>query len=151
MAGKVSKRRRPKAGKPQGPMTAQQIAKVSTPPVARRRSRSAIPKEIQFDYLKSALFRVVYADGFHGGLTPNGRKVHLAVFNERRPIAQSEVYALTPAGGLAGMKSRTERKGFVREVEVSVLMDIEKAAALYKWLELVFEKLKAEGRTAPVP
>lgn len=102
-----------------------------------RRARS----EIRFDYIKSNHYRVVYADGFHGGLTPNG-KIHMAIFNERRPIARSETYRLTERDGLGEMEFRIERDAVIREVETSVLMDLDKAMALFRWLEKIFKKVE---------
>lgn len=41
--------------------------------------------QIRFNYIKSAQFRVIHADGAIGGVTPNGF-IHMALFNERAAI-----------------------------------------------------------------
>ncbi len=104
--------------------------------------------EVRIDYVKSNNFKVVYAEGFHGGPTPNGQRIHLAIFNERRPIAKSEQYSVNDDGSLGDMKWRIERDAVIREVEVSVLMDLEKAVVLHKWLSETFKKLGAMQEAA---
>jgi hypothetical protein len=99
------------------------------------------PSTIRFDYIKSPLHRVIYVDGFHGGLTPSG-KVHMALFNERKPIARSETYRLTPGAALDKLESRIERDAMIREVEASVVMDLERAVALRGWLDRLFKQIE---------
>ena len=94
----------------------------------------------EFHYIKSNLFRVIHADGAHGGVTP-GLKVQMALFSERIPIPQKTthkaVYNESEGSVAVGEEitdERVARKGLVREVETEVLMDVETAKKLYVWL-----------------
>jgi hypothetical protein len=95
------------------------------------------PPEISFDYIKSNLFRVVYVTGAFGGLDAQARTIHMAVFNERRPIAQTTVQPVLPDGTLGPEKKekRKSRSALVREVEADLVMDAQTAAALRQWLD----------------
>jgi hypothetical protein len=50
-------------------------------------------KEVAFDYLKAPDFRVVWADGIFGTITPNGL-LHIAPFAERLAIPRRQVFAI---------------------------------------------------------
>lgn len=92
-------------------------------------------RRVRFDYLKSALFRVIHADGVVGGLTPR-LDVHMDFWSERFPIPKQVVHALTSEGTL-GEEIRSERttcEAIVREVEAGVVLDLETAKALRDWL-----------------
>jgi hypothetical protein len=94
------------------------------------------PAEIAFDYIKSNQFRVIHMNGAFGGLSPNGAEIHMALFNERRPLPRKTVYSI--AGGRLGgedLSKRESRAAFVREVEVDVIMSIESAVNLRIWLD----------------
>jgi hypothetical protein len=68
------------------------------------------PKELVFDYIKSNLFRVIPIDGAFGGLSPNGREIRMALFNERRPIPQKTIHPLTADGTLLPEERGTSNK-----------------------------------------
>ncbi len=131
MARKTSRLKKPKRVTKDSPETA----------IVRRviGTKAKPAKTVRFDYLKSPAFRVIHADGFHGGLTPHG-KIHMAVFSERKPIARSETYSVSKDGGLGPMQYRLERDAFVREVEASIVMDLDKAIALRGWLDAMFKQ-----------
>ena len=89
---------------------------------------------IPFHYIKSNHFRVVRADGAHGGVNPR-LQVQMALYNERIPIPQKVIHRVLPNGTLDDAAVETiGRDGFVREVEVEVLMDWPVARSLAKWL-----------------
>ena len=77
---------------------------------------------VVFDLLKSAHFRVIYATGAVGGLTPDG-SIHFALYNERPAIPRQMVHPLHDTGKLGDEISdrRVVREGIVREVEVDVI------------------------------
>src|SRR6266850_1570225 len=89
--------------------------------------RVARGSEVHFHYIKSHAFRVVHVDGIHGGPTPDGSGIHMAMFNERIPIAQEEIYSISSEGRLGALKSKTGRQGIVREVEISALLSLKAA------------------------
>jgi len=94
------------------------------------------PVTAKFDFIKSALFRVVHADGVFGGMTPRGG-ILLNFYNERFPIPTSVLHQITSSGEI-GDEIRSERegrKGIVREVEIGVQLDLAVAKAFVAWLQ----------------
>ena len=110
-----------------------------------------IPKELEYDFIKSNFFRVIHADGAFGGLAPNGN-VHMALYSERRAIPTKVIHAVV--NGELGPEipaKRQGRKGLVREVEIDVVMTIEQAEALRMWLVDKIESFqKITGTTVVV-
>jgi hypothetical protein len=99
-----------------------------------------LPSKIKFDYIKSNFHRVIHADGAWGGITPRGTII-LSFWSERPPIPKQIVHQVTPEG--LGEEIKGEREGrdaMIREVEVSVIMDIGAAKAFLAWLQ---EKVSA--------
>ncbi len=105
---------------------------------------------VRFDYLKSAAFRVLHADGVIGGITPR-LDVHVDFWSERFAIPQQVVHELTK-DGLLGEEVEEERKSrdaIVREVEAGVVMDLEVARSFRDWLSeriAEIERLLAERK-----
>ena len=100
------------------------------------------PHSIAFHYIKSNNFRVVHADGVWGGPTPRGY-MSMNFYSERTPIPRRVTLSLTPEGDLGKLGDevdRDSREGFVREVEVEVILDLELARSLAQWLD---DKIKA--------
>ncbi len=103
--------------------------------------KSSEPKEVgkmRFDYIKSNQFRVIHADGVHGGIVPNCRFIQMAFFSERAPIPKWEEFKLD-AGRLDAKIGAKKRNAVVREVEVELLMTVEAAKAVHTWIG---EKIK---------
>jgi hypothetical protein len=94
-------------------------------------------KEVSFRYIKSNFFRVVHADGVHGGPSPE-LNIHMQFFNQRNPIPVRVVHEINENGTLGQEvveKREGEEKGsIIREVEVDVVMDVENAESFAKWL-----------------
>ena len=93
--------------------------------------------EVTLHYIKSHQFRVIHSDGAIGGITPRGL-IHMALFSERPAIPQQVTHELVPTGPgtvtLGSEKAKLGREGFVRELEVDVIMDREAVKNLYDWL-----------------
>lgn len=105
------------------------------------------PVEIRFDYIKSNFFRVVHADGVHGGVTAKGG-LQVAFFSERKPLPKTETYRIHQ-GHVGECVGAEIREAIVREVEVEVLMNLSMAKAMYQWLGDKIEsaeKLSEEGK-----
>jgi len=105
--------------------------------------------EITFNYIKSPHFRVIHVDGAIGGITPN-KLIYLSAYNERPAIPQQTTHILKPDGTLGAEipEKKVSRPGFVRELEVNLLMDRTTALAVRDWItERVQEidNLKAKG------
>lgn len=108
--------------------------------------------EITVHYIKSNTFRVIYAEGAHGGISPSG-KIQMALYNERQPIPQQTQHAVEEAGkgqlkfGKEIVEKRLGRTGIVREVEAEILLDVEGAKRIGAWLleqTATLEKLRSE-------
>jgi len=90
--------------------------------------------ELQFHYIKSALFRTIHVDGAHGGATPQG-KIQMSVFNERFPIPQITVAPLTESGpGEEIREKRISKDGVIREIEANLILDRQLALSIGEWL-----------------
>lgn len=96
------------------------------------------PEQLEFHFIKSNHFRVIYADGAYGAVTPKGM-IHFALYNERRAIPKRSARTLAHSDGdiiaYGPEKEADKLEGIVREVEVEVFLDINTAADLCRWLE----------------
>lgn len=106
----------------------------------------ATPSKIEFHYIKSNYFRVIYAEGAYGGINPRGN-ITFSFYNERNAIPQvSEVSVKADEKGI--LKSTSDEKviatrnGVVRELEVEISMNLETAISFHDWLGQRIEMLK---------
>lgn len=108
--------------------------------------KKSAPKQFKIHYIKSNAFRVILAEGVHGGITPNG-KIQFAFYNERLPIPQMTVHELEPLGENAVRlkeeikEMRVGRDGIIREVEAEILMDVKHAEVMLNWLKDHIDKV----------
>jgi len=109
-------------------------------------AQTPIPKSVRFHYIKSSQFRVVFAEGGIGGITPNGM-IHLALFNERPAIPREMVHTVNPDGTLGGVEESVGREGVVREMEVDLMLNLAAAKRIQVWLA---EKIALLERRTPV-
>ena len=93
-----------------------------------------LPEKVKFHFIKSNHFRVVHVDGAHGGITPDGH-IFAAMFNTRAPIPQISVQRVedNKLGGEI-REERVSKDGLVREVEVGLMMNLNTAESLHRWL-----------------
>ena len=96
------------------------------------------PDKISFDYIKSNYFRVIRADGVHGGVTPKINTIQMALFSERQPIPRRETFKIEK-GQLGKRIDMEKRDAVIREVEVEVIMDIQTARSISEWLQQKIE------------
>jgi hypothetical protein len=96
---------------------------------------------VKFDYIKSNLFRVLTADGATATLTPQG-KIFLYLYNERVPIPRQLTYELLPDRTLGKEVSNISREGFVREVEVGIVIDTNVAEGIIDVLSQILNSRK---------
>ena len=94
------------------------------------------PPRITIHNIKSPFFRTVHADGLFGGVTPHGY-IQMSFWNERAPIPQIIEHEIESNGTLGKEieASRIGKTGLVREVDVDVIMNLETAIAVKKWLD----------------
>lgn len=101
-----------------------------------KQKKSKTPTRISFQYIKSNFFRVIHADGIHGGLSSD-LDIHMAVYSERRPIPQEVVHVITGEGELGeeDLTARKTRSGMIREVDADIVVDLNTARAVVRWLQ----------------
>lgn len=106
----------------------------------KKATPAAKKKRLQFHYIKSNLFRSIHVDGAFGGVTPT-QAIHMAVYSERLPIPRSTIHEVAEDGGslIEVREEREARSGLVREMEVDLVMGLDEAVAIHKWLG---EKIK---------
>jgi|GEM_PF-5364840 len=94
---------------------------------------------VAFDYIKAPDFRVVWADGVVGGVTPQ-EKIHCVLYAERPSIPQRQVFQVSNAKGPfvqlgeENLEERVSRNSVVREMACDVFMTATTARNLASWL-----------------
>lgn len=107
--------------------------------------------EVAIDYIKGDDFRVVWADGAIGGITPNGL-IHLALYAERLAIPRRQVFRLVKEGesrGSLGEEVRPKqisRGSVVREMACDVFLTPQGAENLAKWILLKVDEWNNLGK-----
>jgi hypothetical protein len=97
--------------------------------------------DVEFHYRKSAHFRVIFAEGAYGSVTPRGL-VHFALYNERAPLPRRTT--MTVRNGEASPETVAESlKGMVREVEADVVMELSTAIVFHDWLGARIAELRS--------
>ena len=91
------------------------------------------PERIRFDYVRSPFFRVVHSNGAWGGITPR-QELSVTFYSERESPPRQITHQVTPQGGLGREVSREGTNGIQREYEVEVLMSMEEAVNLHRWI-----------------
>lgn len=109
---------------------------------------------ISFDYVKGNFFRVIHVDGAIGGITPGADGLHFSLFSERAAIPLRVTHEVEN-GHLGKEVDRQVRDAVIREVEVTVTMDVGTAVSFHKWLTEKIEELKkvrtmVEGQSKPI-
>lgn len=96
----------------------------------------AMPDQLSFDYIKGNFFHVVHTDGVFGGLS-GPDKVNITIFSERRAIPQRTIHELAPDGTLGPevVQQRVGKEGYVRELEVDLVMNCATAKIIRTWLD----------------
>jgi hypothetical protein len=103
-------------------------------------AKEPVQQRIQFNYVKSQYFRVVHVDGALGGPTPQGY-IHCAVYSERPAIPQVTEHAVTETSSLGPGEIIKGRTGFVREMDVDLIMSRSTAVEIRDWLSARIEEL----------
>lgn len=99
---------------------------------------------VVFEYARDPMFRSTHADGFVGGLTPNGQ-VHIAFFSERPVLPKRHVFKLNPDGSLGAEvpNEKAANESITRDMQVDVLLTVQAAEGLKNWLDQYIRNLKA--------
>src|ERR1700730_5784508 len=98
------------------------------------------PSQIKFDFIKSNYFRTIHADGVWGGV--NGHLDIAMAFYSERPAIPQQITVPVENGKLGNEleRKRVGRDAVIRDVEISVTMNVEVAKQFLRWLD---EKIKA--------
>lgn len=102
----------------------------------------SLPDTINFDYIKSSQFRVVYADGAFLALNAHG--VSISFFSERQPIPRRTVHKVNPDGTVGDeiAEQRVVRDAVIRDTESAVIMTIDTAKRVREKLDEVIKKFE---------
>jgi hypothetical protein len=100
--------------------------------------------EVAFDYIKAHDFRVIWADGVVGGLTPHGN-VHCALYAEREALPRRQVFKIDADNGRLGpevLEKQISRGSVVREMACDLFLSPQAAEDLAHWLLSQVEEFK---------
>jgi len=91
------------------------------------------PKDLKFVYARAPDYRVVAANGVHGGVTGRG-DFRFDVFVESAQMPDSVTHSITPDGLGPEIEREPVRADILREVQVGVVMQIEQAKSFAHWI-----------------
>jgi hypothetical protein len=89
------------------------------------------PKELKFVYEKARHHRVLHADGAWSGITPHA-EIQVSFYTNLRPLPLSVTHAVQDDNLGPGVQQ--EKSELVREVDVTVIMNIVAAKAVVELL-----------------
>ena len=98
------------------------------------------PIKLDAHYVKSSHYRTIHADGVWGGITPQ-LNIQMAFYSEHHPIPEIVHYEVKPGEPLKEVK-RTASEGVVREVEAEMIVSLELAESVVRWLNGKIEEVK---------
>jgi hypothetical protein len=93
----------------------------------------ALPDAVDIHYLKTNSYRSYHADGVFGGITPSG-KLYIELFIQRAVTPQIVTHKIKEDGSLGEEVHREGKTGIIREIEAGIILDINVARTLPKWL-----------------
>jgi hypothetical protein len=101
--------------------------------------------EVTTKYSKSALCRVIHADGVWGGLTPAGN-IQMDLYSEKHTFPDSTTYDVVgqPGATIGALKEKqVVGGGHNREVEAEIILSPAVARSTRDWLEDKLVRLEA--------
>jgi hypothetical protein len=99
-------------------------------------------RKIKIRYLKAYDFKISIVTGVYGGVTSNGL-INVNFFNERAVIPDSSTVEVNEAGIIVGQPVDERDGDIMRELQSGLLMDVNTAKVIIKWLE---SKIKDQER-----
>ena len=103
---------------------------------------STNPTSVEYHFIKSNDFRVVHCDGVWGGATPRGL-INMNFYSERSTIPQKTVCKVLEAGHIGPEIKREGKEGIIREIDFSVILDVNTAKSLLEWLKAHIDRIEA--------
>lgn len=95
-------------------------------------SENQLP-EVVFEYQLSPSYRVVAANGAHGGVTGRG-DLRFDLFVESPTVPDEVVHSVTPDGLGPETGRSPEGRRITRELQVGVVMQLDQAKSFARWL-----------------
>jgi hypothetical protein len=114
--------------------------------------KDAVPRTINFDYVKGNNFRVLHADGAY--LAGSSTGLTLSFYSERQPIPRRVVHELGSnyEVGKELSEQKVVRDAIIRDVDVTFALSLETAKSLVKALGEVIQRIEeAKERTVRGP
>ena len=110
-------------------------------------SAAAGDDRLQIQYQKSPQYRTIHCDGAYGGLTPRGY-LSFTIYNERNtlPRRTSRTIERGPDGTPSSMGPEQVEEtlgGIMRQLEATVVMDVNAAREFYTWFTTKLRDLEA--------
>lgn len=101
-------------------------------------AKPQVGDRLEYHYQKSPEYRTIHVDGAHGGITPRGY-ITFTLYNERSTIPRRGSREVIEAGEhetfLLGPENIEETlSGVMRQLEVTVFMDMNTSREFLKWL-----------------
>jgi len=94
--------------------------------------------EITFTFTRAGDFRVVAANGVHGGVTGRG-DFRFELFVESPQLPDSVTHSITPDGLGPETDREPQHADIVRESQIAVVMQVEQARSFAHW---ILERIK---------
>lgn len=89
--------------------------------------------QLPVHFVKSNYFRVIHTVGAWFGGDGHGN-IHMSFYNERTAIPKSLVLTIDQSGSPVAESNRESKQGFVREMEVDIVITYQDALALHSAL-----------------
>lgn len=90
-------------------------------------------KEITFRFEKDPDYRIITSNGAWGGITPRG-EVCFDLYFEHLDTPEEITYMATPDGLGPELRREPDTQDIVREAMVGVVMTVDNAESLARWL-----------------
>lgn len=102
--------------------------------------KAPTPSDIRIYYEKNPFYRVIYADGLIGGVTPTGM-VNFNFYATRPTIPKSTTHTINAERKVnpVGVTSEDSKLGLMREIEVGVYINMKTAKDIYEFLKKIVE------------
>lgn len=96
-------------------------------------------KTVAFRYARSRMHRSVHVDGAIGGINGRGQ-LNISLYSERVPLPEGTVATVDGDGNLVEEFLAEPLETLLREVELTVILDLQTAEELHDWLsERIFD------------
>ena len=97
-------------------------------------SRKKTPSsKISFQFVESKFHRNIHVDGAWGGLTHRG-SIFMSVYSETPAIPKRITHSIQEDSRIGGESTREGSRDIIREVEATLLMNLDTATVLMDWL-----------------